>query len=106
MSASVMQNLSRAPESAPDAPRYSALNGPRTADGPATIKVGLQLIPSPNDAAGALQSSSLQIARLQSNPEAPTARAASEAYMTQAAGQTQVSLRGQTSGSTSINIFA
>jgi hypothetical protein len=132
MSASVMQNLSRTPQTIPDA-RVSAaqendvrrttgaisgatpasinsvtsssLNGPH-ANGPASIRTGLQIIPSPNDTEAALQSSASQIARLQSNPEQPTARAASEAYLTQAAARTRITQQGQGNGSQSVNVMA
>jgi hypothetical protein len=76
------------------------------ANGPTSIRTGLQIIPSPNDAADALQSSALQIARLQSNPAQPTARAASAAYQTEASAQTQVSPMENSVGSLKINAMA
>jgi hypothetical protein len=116
MSASVKQDLSRAPATLPDtisgltpasirSPSLSNLNNVH-ANGPSSIRTGLQLIPSPNDAADALQSSALQIARLQSNPEQPTARAASAAYQTQAAARTQITQQEQSVGSLKINVMA
>jgi len=107
MSASAMQNLGRARETAPDA-RVSVssyLNGPH-ANGAASISTGLQIIPSPSDAGAALQSSASQIARLQSNPEQPTARAASEAYLTQAADRTRIARKEPVSRSQSVNLTA
>ena len=107
MSASAMQNLGRARETAPDA-RVSAssyLNGPH-ANGAVSVRTGLQIIPSPSDAGAALQSSASQIARLQSNPEQPTARAASEAYLTQAADRTRIARQEPVSRSQSVNLTA
>jgi hypothetical protein len=107
MSASVMQNLSRPPAtpSAATGGGTQVLNNPHV-NGADSIRTGLQIIPSPNDSAAALQSSALQIARLQSNPEQPTARAASAAYMTQAAARTQITPQQQTIGSLSVNVAA
>ena len=132
MSASAMQNLSRVPQANSDAQESTAqqtnalrtaqaingvtpasisalsssyLSGPRVSSGPASIRTGLQIIPSPNDAYASLQSSASQIARLQSNPEQPTARAASEAYQTQAGSKTQISQQTQASGSLSVNVM-
>jgi hypothetical protein len=104
MSASAVQNLSR-PSSAISSSALTDLNSSH-ANGPASVRTGLQLIPSPNEAAAALQSSALQIARLQSNPAQPTARAASEAYMTQAAAQTQVAQQEGAKSSLSFNTLA
>ena len=127
-----MQNLGRAPDTTPDArqsaaqentasrspavingsssvsissPLSTLLNGAH-ANGPASVRTGLQIIPSPNDAVAALQSSSSQIARLQSNPLEPTARAASQAYQTQAGAQTQAARTERVSGSPGVNMLA
>ncbi len=131
MSTSVLQNLVRSSDTAPgerqalaqentallaaaqlkgmtpasiNAPAASALNDAHV-NGPSSIRTGLQLIPSPLDAAAALQSSASQIARLQSNPEQPTARAASEAYLTQAASQPQISLQERLSSAQNVNMM-
>jgi hypothetical protein len=98
MSASVMQNVGRAPAS-------TSLNSAHS-NGSDSIRTGLQIIPSPNEALASLQSSASQIARLQSNPQLPTARAASEAYQTQAGALTQVMQAAQVSGSPSVNMLA
>jgi hypothetical protein len=82
----------------------SSLNGPHE-NSAASIRTGLQIIPSPRDAAAALQSSESQIARLQSNPAQPTARAASAAYQTEAAARTQISLP-ETATAQSVNVMA
>jgi hypothetical protein len=103
MSASVMQNL-QAPRQAPEAEAPASIRS--LSGGQGSIKTGLQIIPSPGDAAGALQSSALQIARLQSNPQQPTARAASFAYQTQSAAQTQIAPRQQPLGSLRVNVIA
>jgi len=100
MSASVMQNLSRAPDAA-----ATSLNDAH-ANGSDSIRTGLQLIPSPNDAQAALQSSASQIARLQANSQLPTARAAAEAYQTQAGAQTQVASTASANSSQVISILA
>jgi hypothetical protein len=106
MSASVMKNL-KGPGTRPEAhggmkpASISTLAG-----GQGSIRKGLQIIPSPNDAAGALQSSARQIARLQSNPAQPTARAASFAYLTQSAAQTQDEPNQQPPGSLRVNVTA
>ncbi len=131
MSASV-QNMSRAPLTTPDIRESAAqdndaqraalaisgvtpasinssstsLNSPHV-NGPDSVRTGLQIVPSPENAAVALQSSESQIARLQSNPAQPTARAASEAYLTQAASQTQVNLQpSQAGGPHGVNMMA
>lgn len=125
MSASVMRNLGRAPEGTPDvqqaaarendARQTAATTGGVTAasvpsisssNGAGSIRTGLQIVPSPNEAAAALKSSATQIARLQSNPQEPTARAASEAYQTQAAARPQIASQGQAGVSRSINLTA
>ena len=82
----------------------SSLNGPHE-NSAASIRTGLQIIPSPRDAAAALQSSESQTARLQSNPAQPTARAASEAYQTEAAARTQISLP-EAATAQSVNVMA
>ena len=132
MSASAMQNLGRAPDTTPDAqqsaaqestarvssalisgatagsissPASTSLNGAH-ANGSDSIRTGLQLIPSPNEAQAALQSSASQIARLQSSPGQPTARAAAEAYQTQAGAQTQVTQPAAASPSQGFNMLA
>ena len=100
MSASVMQNLSRAPDAA-----ATSLNSAH-ANGSDSIRTGLQLIPSPTDAQAALQSSASQVARLQANPQLPTARAAAEAYQTQAGAQTQIPPGAGANPSQGFNILA
>ena len=57
-----------------------------------------EIVPSPTEAANALQSSALQIARLQSSPEQPTARAAAAAYQTQAGALTRLTEQTQSVG--------
>ena len=110
--ASAIQKLNLSPATLPDgisaqtpastAPlSFSNLNDAHT-NGPGSIRTGLQIIPSPGDAANLLQSSALQIARLQANPEQPTALAASAVYMTQAAATQQ----GRPNGSQSVNLMA
>ena len=106
MSASVMGNL-QAPRIAPEAAGgASTASISAVAGGQGSIRTGLQIIPSPNDTAGALQSSARQIARLQASPEQPTARAASFAYQTQSAAQTQIAPRQQPLGSLRVNVIA
>jgi len=82
----------------------SSLNSPHE-NSPSSIRTGLQVIPSPLDAAAALQSSESQIARLQSNPAQPNAREASQAYQTQSAARTQIALP-ETANAQSVNVMA
>jgi hypothetical protein len=84
---------------------FSDLNGANV-NGAPSARTGLQIIPSPRDTANALQSSALQIARLQSNPEQPTARAASAAYQTQAGALTRITVQTQSVGSLKIDMMA
>jgi hypothetical protein len=72
MSASAMQNLGKARQTTPDTGESvsSYLNGPH-GNGPASVRTGLQTIPSPIDAGAALQSSASQIARLQFTRQEP-----------------------------------
>jgi hypothetical protein len=84
----------------------TVLNDPH-ANGADSIRTGLQIIPSPQNAALALRSSESQIARLQSSSQQPTARVASEAYLTQAAARTQINLLpAQAVGSQGIDMMA
>jgi hypothetical protein len=84
---------------------FSDLNGAH-ANGASSVRTGLQIVPSPTDAANALQSSALQVARLQSNPEQPSARAAAAAYQTQAGALTRLTEQTQSVGSLKINVMA
>jgi hypothetical protein len=81
------------------------LNSPNK-NGIASTMTGLQIIPSPRDARAALESSASQIARLQSNPEQPTARAASEAYQTEASARTQITPHDRVKASQNVNMMA
>jgi hypothetical protein len=84
---------------------FSDLNSAHK-NGVSSLRTGLQIVPSPTEAANALQSSALQIARLQSNPEQPTARAAAAAYQTQAGALTRLAEQTQSVGSLKINMTA
>ncbi len=132
MATSAMQNLSRPPETTPDARESAAqendarrtaeavsgaapasissvspsyLSGPQDTTGPASVGTRLQVTPAPNDAEASLQASASQIARLQSSPEQQNSQAASEAYQSQAAAQTQIAQQQQANGQ-SINVMA
>ena len=101
-----VQNTGRVPGPATIGSSSTLLNGSH-ADGAGSIRTGLQIIPSPHDTVSALSSSASQIARLQSNPAQPTARAASEAYQTESAARTQINLHpGQSTISERINLMA
>ncbi len=95
-----MQNLNKATAT----PENSSLS-PSPTNG-ASVRTGLQIAPSPTEAANALQSSALQIGRLQSNAEQPTARAAAAAYKTQAGALTRLNEQTQSGGSPKINMMA
>ena len=117
-----MHPSSRPPETTPDARESAAQENDarRTAEAvsgaaPASISsassspsVGtrLQITPAPNDAEASLQASASQIARVQSAPEQQNTRAASEAYQSQAAAQTQITQEEKGNGSQSINVMA
>jgi hypothetical protein len=111
MSASAMQNVSRPPETTPDARESAAQENDarRTAEAvsgaaPASAGARLQITPAPDDAEASLQASASQIARAQSSPE-QNVRAASEAYQSQAAAQSQITQQEKANGSQSVNVM-